>query len=89
MEESDVSKSNMANTRSRHVAGGASSICTCMRPATPAPSPGAHHFQSAADHAAQQVGVLEPRQLLWELHKVGERVVLQDLSGRNQTRPSA
>lgn len=39
----------------------------------------AYHFKSAADDAAEQVRVLELGQRLRQLHKVGQRVVLQDL----------
>jgi len=38
-----------------------------------------HPFQGPPDHAAQQVGLPEPRQLLRQLHKIGQGVVLQDL----------
>lgn len=42
-------------------------------------SPAARLLQCAADDAAQDVAVYQVLAALWQLHKVGQRVVLQNL----------
>lgn len=40
------------------------------------------HFEGASDDAAENVAVVEALELLWELHKVVERVLLQNNAAR-------